>query len=86
MRDAGGQPADHRDPARQFGQLRRLESFRRGRAQLRADLIEHVTELAKLLVVAQIERGAEIAAAQPRQAAADHVHRPQHQLREQHRR
>ena len=58
---------------------------RRRRAQLRADLIEDVAQLAKLRVVAQIERGAEIAAAEARQAAADHVHRPQHELREQHR-
>ena len=63
-----------------------FEPFRRGRPQLRADLIEHITQLAKLLVVSQIERGAEIAAAEPRQAAANHVHRPQHQLRQQHRR
>ena len=85
VRDAGGQPADHRNAARQLGQLRRLDALRRRRAQLRADLIEDVAELAELLVVAQIERRAEIAAAQARQAAADHVHRPQHELREQHR-
>ena len=86
VRDAGGEPADHGNAARQLGELRRLDALRRRRPQLRADLIEHIAQLAELRVVAQIERGAEVAAAEPRQAAADHVHRPQHELREQHRR
>ena len=36
------------------------------------------------LLVVEIERRAEIAAAKARQAAADHVDRPQHDLRQQH--
>ena len=84
VRDAGGEPADHRDAARQLGELRRLDALRRRRAQLRADLVEHVTQLAELRVVPEIEPGAQVAAAEARQAAADYVHRLQHDLGEQH--
>ena len=60
-RSTGPTIAMRRDSFRQLG---RLQSFRLRRPQLRADLVEHITQLAKLLVVSQIERRAKIAAAQ----------------------
>ena len=56
----------------------------RDRGQLRADRVERAPEVAEL-VAGQIERDVELAAAQPGQAALDHVDRPQHPLRQQRR-
>ena len=53
--------------------------------QLRADRVEERAELAELVVLIEIELHAELAASEARQAAADHVNRPQQQLRQQHR-
>ena len=50
--------------------------------QLRADGVEERAELAELVVLLEIEPDAELAAAEPRQPAPDHVNRPQEQLRE----
>ena len=49
--------------------------------QLRAHRVEERAELAELVVLIEVEPHAELAAAEPRQPAADHVDRPQQQLR-----
>ena len=53
--------------------------------QLFADGVEERAELAELVVLVEVQLHAELAAPQARQTAADHVNRPEQQLREQHR-
>ena len=55
------------------------------RRELRADGFERAAEVAELLA-RQVERDVELAASEPRQAALDHVDRPQHPLRKERRR
>src|SRR5262249_19720825 len=53
--------------------------------QLLADRVEEGAELAEFVVFAEVHLDAELAAPEPRQAAANQVNRTQQQLREQHR-
>ena len=69
-------------PTRGWRPARHLRTIGR---ELRADGVEERAELAELLVLLQVEPHAELAAAEPGQAAADDVNRPEQQLREGHR-
>ena len=62
------------------GQLRAIGGEPRG------DGLEGIAEVAELRVARQIDVDVELAAAESREAAPDHVDRPEHDLREQHRR
>ena len=84
VRDAGREPAERGDAPREVGQLGPFWPIADGLLQLRRHLIEHVAQIAELLV-AQTERLAELPASQPGQAAGNHVNRPEHHLREEHR-
>ena len=55
------------------------------RRQLLAHLVEEGAELAELVPLAEVQPHAELAAPEAREAAANHVDRPEQQLREQHR-
>ena len=98
MRDPGREPAERGELPRVAdrrlqltGIRRRLEVRRLPRdlgsigRELLAHRVEEGAELAELVLLRQIEMDAEFSLTEPRQAAADHVNRPQQQLRQQRR-
>ena len=70
---------DHRFERRRLVPRRELRSHRR---ELGAQLIERRAQLAELVARRQIELDVELAVAEARQPALQHVHRPQRPLRE----
>ena len=76
VREAGREAAERHELARGLSRVALLR-------QLLADGVEERAQVTELVVLIEVERDAELPFPEPRQSAADHVDRPQEQLREQ---